>query len=190
MNYLPTCTSRLVVQHPCQVSFKSMQRCRRSWEDKLKCEKILLSVKDHNSAKICRPCIISPPALLDLWCNIPAKFHSNPCKDVGGVEKTNFDGTEGRNDGRMEGQKDGRTEWQTKQTLNAPLPFYGRGIIKMHSSQNFKDIPCTFYDNCCFFCKYRCELWLQVVNQAEMSVRFFTDLSSIFKCYLMTLSTI
>ena len=27
-------------------------------------------------------------ALLDLWCNIPAKFHSNPCKDVGGVEKT------------------------------------------------------------------------------------------------------
>ena len=36
----------------------------------------------------------SPHALLDLWCNIPAKFHSNPCKDVGGVEKTNFEGTE------------------------------------------------------------------------------------------------
>ena len=35
MNYLPTCTSRLVVQHPCQVSFKSMQECSRSWEDKL-----------------------------------------------------------------------------------------------------------------------------------------------------------
>ena len=35
MNYLPTCTSRLLVQHPCQVSFKSMQGCRRSWEDKL-----------------------------------------------------------------------------------------------------------------------------------------------------------
>ena len=35
MNYLPTCTSKLVVQHPCQVSFKSMQGCRRSWEDKL-----------------------------------------------------------------------------------------------------------------------------------------------------------
>ena len=31
---------------------------------------------------------------------------------MGGVEKTNFDGTEG---------------W-TKQTLNAPLPFYGGGI--------------------------------------------------------------
>ena len=30
-----TCTSRLVVQHPCQLSFKSMQGCRRSWEDKL-----------------------------------------------------------------------------------------------------------------------------------------------------------
>ena len=110
MKYFPTCTSRLVVQHPCQVSFKSMQGCR-SWEDKLKCVKIL-SVKDHNSAKICRTWIISPHALLYLWYNICTKFHSNPCKDVGGVEKTNFDGTEGR----------------TKQTLNAPLPFYGGGI--------------------------------------------------------------
>ena len=141
INYLPTCTSRCVVQHPCKVSFKSMQGCRRSWEDKLKCVKIL-SVKDHNSAKICRTWIITPHALLHLvvqhpcqvsfksmqgcrriwedklkcvnilsvkdhnsakicqawitfshallhlWCNIPAKFHSNPCKDVGGVEKT------------------------------------------------------------------------------------------------------
>ena len=173
MNYLPTCTSRLVVQHSCQVSFKSMQGCRRSWEDKLKCVKILsvkdhnsvkicrtwilsphallglvvqhscqvsfksmqgcrrswedklkcvkiLSVKDNNSSKICRTWIISPHALLDLWYIICTKFHSNPCKDVGGVEKTNFDGTEGRNDGR--------TEWRTKQTLNAPLPFYGGGI--------------------------------------------------------------
>ena len=111
MNYLPTCTSGLAVQHPCQVSFKSMQACRRSWEDELKCVKIL-SVKDHNSAKICWTWIISPHALLDLWCNIPAKFHSNPCKDVGGVEKTNFDGMEGR----------------TKQILNPPLPFYGGGI--------------------------------------------------------------
>ena len=127
MNYLPTCTSRLVVQHPCQVSFKSMQGCRRSWEDKLKCVKIL-SVKDHNSAKICRTWIISPHALLDLWCNIPAKFHSNPCKDVGGVEKTNFDGTEWRNDGRTEWRNDGMTEGRTKQTLNAPLPFYCGGI--------------------------------------------------------------
>ena len=101
MNYLPTSISRLVVQHPCQVSFKSMQGCRRSWEDKLKCVKIL-SVKDHNSAKICQTSIISPHALLDLWPNIPTKFHSNPCKDVGGVEKTNFDGTEGRNDGRTD----------------------------------------------------------------------------------------
>ena len=124
MNYLPTCTSRLVVQHPCQVSFKSMQRCRRSWEDKLKCVKIL-SVKDHNSAKICRTLIISPHALLDLWCNIPAKFHSNPCKDVGGVEKTDFDVTEWRNDGMTEGR--------TKQTLNAPLPFYGGGIKMSHA---------------------------------------------------------
>ena len=81
MNYFPTCASRLVVQHSCQVSFKSMQGCRRSWEDKLKCVKIL-SVKGHNSAKICWTWIISPHALLDLWCNIPAKFHSNPCKDT------------------------------------------------------------------------------------------------------------
>ena len=38
MNYLPTCTSRLVVQHLCQVSFKSMQGCRRSWEDIIWCD--------------------------------------------------------------------------------------------------------------------------------------------------------
>ena len=38
MNYLPTCTSRLVVQHLYQVSFKSKQGCRRSWEDKLWCD--------------------------------------------------------------------------------------------------------------------------------------------------------
>ena len=132
MNYLPTCTSRLVAQHPYQVSFKSMQGCRRSWEDKLKCVKIL-SVKDHNSAKICRTWIISPHALLHLWPNIPTKFHSNPSKDVGGVEKTNFDGTEWRNDRMTEWRKDGRTEWRTKQTLNAPLPFYGGGIkITVH----------------------------------------------------------
>ena len=115
MNYLPTCTFRLVVQHPCQVSFRSMQKYR-SWEDKLKCVKIL-SVKDHNSAKICRTWIIFPHALLDLWYNICTEFHSNSCKDVGGVQKTKFDGTEWRNDRR--------TEWRSKQTLNAPLPFYG-----------------------------------------------------------------
>ena len=134
MNYLPTCTSRLVVQHPCQVSFKSMQGCRRSWEDKLKCVKIL-SVKDHNSAKICRTWIISPHALLDLWCNIPAKFHSNPCKDVGGVEKTNFDGTEWRNDGMTEWRKDGRTEWRNdgrtdKANTKCPLAILWRGHKK------------------------------------------------------------
>ena len=140
MNYLPTCTSTLVVQHPCQVSFKSMQGCRRSWEDKLKCVKIL-SVKDHNSAKICRTWIISPHALLDLWYNICTKFHSNPCKDVGGVEKTNFDVTEGRNDGR--------TEWRTKQTLNAPLPFYGGGI------KNVYNTVCRNFVNRSHLCKPR-----------------------------------
>ena len=35
------------------------------------------------------------------------KFHSNQCKDIG-VEKKDFDGTEG----------------QTKHTLNTPLQFY------------------------------------------------------------------
>ena len=122
INYLPTCSSRLVAQHSCQVSFTSMPGCRRSWEYKLKCVKIL-SVKDHNSAKICRTWIISPHALLDLWCNICTKFHWNPCKDVGGVEKTNFDGTEGR----------------TKQTLNAPLPFYGGGI-KILSVKDYNSV--------------------------------------------------
>ena len=33
MNYLPKCTSRLVVQHSCHISVKSMQQCRRSWEE-------------------------------------------------------------------------------------------------------------------------------------------------------------
>ena len=126
MNYLPTCTSRLVVQHLYQVSFKSMQGCRRSWEDKLKCVKIL-SVKDHNSAKICRTWITSPHALLDLWCNICTKFHSNPCKDVGGVEKTNFDVTEGRNDGMTEGRKDGMMD---KANNKCPLAILWRGHKK------------------------------------------------------------
>ena len=98
----------LLVQHPCQLSFKSMQGCRRSWEDKLTCVKILL-VKGHNSAQICWTWIISPHALLDLWCNIPAKFYSNPCKNVGGVEETNFDGKEWRKDGMMEGRNDGQS---------------------------------------------------------------------------------
>ena len=111
MNYFPTC----VPKYSCQLSFKSMKQCRRSWEDKLKLVKIL-SVKDHNSAKIGRTWIISPHALLDLWCNIPAKFHSNPCKDVGGVEKTNFDGTEWRNDRMTE-----------KANTKCPLAILWRG---------------------------------------------------------------
>ena len=109
MKYFPTCTSRLVVQHPCQVSFKSMQGCRRSWEDKLKCVKIL-SVKDHNSAKICRTWIISPHALLDLWYNICTKFHSNPCKDVGGVRRQT-----------LMGRKDGMTD---KANTKCPLAIF------------------------------------------------------------------
>ena len=132
MNYLPTCTSGLVMQHPCQVSFKSMQGCRRSWEDKLKCVKIL-SVKGHYSAKICRAWIIFPHALLHLRYNICTKFHWNPCKDAGGVEKTNFNG--------MEWRKDGMTEGRTKQTLNAPLPFYGGGIKRKRSDSVLSQKP-------------------------------------------------
>ena len=122
INYLPTCTSRLVVQHPLQVSFKSMQRCR-SWEDKLKCVK-LLSVKGHNSAKNCRPWIISQHALLDLWYNICTRFHPNPCKDVGGVEKTNFDGTEWQKNRMM----------NKANTLKCPMPFCGghKNMIKIN----------------------------------------------------------
>ena len=59
MNYLPTCTSRLVEQYYCQVLFKSMQRCRRSWEYKPKCVKIL-SMKSNHSYKIFRSWIIFP----------------------------------------------------------------------------------------------------------------------------------
>ena len=79
------------VPEKCHLSQKNSQKIpewpQRNMACMLKCVKIL-SVKDHYSAKICQTYIISPHALLDLWCNIPAKFHSNPCKDVGGVEKT------------------------------------------------------------------------------------------------------
>ena len=38
---------------------------------------------------LCRTLIIAPHVHLDLCRSTPAKFHSNQCKDVGGVEKTN-----------------------------------------------------------------------------------------------------
>ena len=44
--------------------------------------------KSLNFCKICRTRIISPHAHLNLWLNNPAKFHLNPCINVGGVEKT------------------------------------------------------------------------------------------------------
>ena len=169
MNYLPTCTSSLVVQHHCHVSFKSMQGCRRSWEDKLKCVKIL-SVKDHNSAKICRTWIISPHALLDLWYNICTKFHSNPCKDVGGVEKTNFDVTEGRNDGRMD-----------KANTKCPLAILWRGHNECFTGMNkktswlnlnlFQKLVLTFlarvkyytqYENCSTYCEHSYLYWVKI----------------------------
>ena len=153
MNYLPTCTSKLVVQHPCHVSFKSMQGCRRSWEDKLKCVKIL-SVKDHNSAKICRTWIISLHALLGLWCNIPAKFRSNPCKDVGGVEKTNFDGTEWRNDGRTD-----------KANTKCPLAILWRGHKKWYDFSTFSKSKEITRCTPCFIIRY-------VHVQAELTKRY------------------
>ena len=155
-----------------------MQWCRRSWEDKLKCVKIL-SVKDHNSAKICRTWIISPHALPNLWCNIPAKFHSNPCTlleelrrqakicknskcqgpylpnmnylptctsklVVQHLYQVSFKSMQGCRrswedklwcEGRTEWRKDRMTEWRTKQTLNAPLPFYRVGIKILVSTE-------------------------------------------------------
>ena len=138
-----------------------MQGCRRSWEDKLKCVKILI-VKDHNSAKICQTWILSPHALLDLWCNIPAKFHSNPCKDVGGVENTNFDGTEWRNDGRTEWRKDGMTEWRNdgmtdKANTKCPLPFYGGGIKIINEGIRLKFVLLNKLFK--IFQNYPCDLW-------------------------------
>ena len=111
-----------------------MQGCRRSWEDKLaKCVKIL-SVKDHNSAKICRTWIISPHTLLALWCNIPVNFHSNPCIDVGGVEKTNFDG--------MEWRKDGMTD---KANTKCPLAILWRGHQNQIQDYGYR---CCNRDHC------------------------------------------
>ena len=161
MNYLPTCTSRLVVQHTCQVSFKSMKGCRRSWEDKLKCVKIL-SVKDHNSAKICRTWIISPHALVDLWYTICTKFHSNPCKDVGGVEKTNFDATEWRNDGRTEWRNDWRTD---KANTKCPLAILWRGHKKwnlQYSCKCLTDLNDTPYSYIIWI--YKHTIWKSASN--------------------------
>ena len=72
MNYLPTCTSRLVVHHPCQVSFKTMQGCRMSWEEQAKmcknskCQGPLL-------CQICRTWIISPHATSKLVMQHPCQ---------------------------------------------------------------------------------------------------------------------
>ena len=46
----------------------------------------------------------------------------------------------GQNDGRTEGLNDGMKEGRTKQTLNAPLPFYGGGI-KRQKCQDFNICP-------------------------------------------------
>ena len=81
MNYLPICTPRLVVQHPCQVSFKSMRGCRKSWKDKLKCVKIL-SAKCQISAKSCRQSVL--PSFRP---SAPAKFvFSTPTTSLHGFE--------------------------------------------------------------------------------------------------------
>ena len=118
MNYLLTCTSRLVVHHLYQVSFKSMQGCRRSWEDKL-------------------------------WC-----------------------------DGRTEWRKDGMTEWRTKQTLNAPLPFYGGGIKIFQAvlcpTQLFQwKLICTFNQHC---------LSYQISNRLQFNSSLFSN--KLFKILL------
>ena len=47
--------------------------------------------------------------------------------------------TEGRKDGRTEGRNDG--EGRTKQTLNAPLPFYGGGI-KIAGKMYYRQFIC------------------------------------------------
>ena len=39
-------------------------------------------------------------------------------------------------------RNDGRTEWRTKQTLNAPLPFYGGGIKKVTMEQKYINCSC------------------------------------------------
>ena len=123
MNYLPTCTLRLVVQHPSQVSGKSMQQCRRSWEDKLKCVKIL-SVKGHNSAKICQTWIISPHALSTCGAtSLPSfKFKSMQGCRRSWEDKLLWDG-------RKEWWKDGRMT--DKANTKCPLALWWRGHNKM-----------------------------------------------------------
>ena len=85
---------------------------------------------------------LSPPhSLLHFWYNICTKFHSNPCKDVGGVAKTNFNGTEWR--------KDGMTD---KANTKCPLAILWRGhknwsyihVYEWHSNVHMS----TIYYHC------------------------------------------
>ena len=115
MNFLSRCTSKLVAQHSCQVSFKSMQGCRRSWEDKLKCIKIL-SVKDHNCKNLSNMSYL-------LTC-ISRLVVQHPCQ----VLFKSMQGCRRSWDDKL--WWDGITEGWTKQILNAPVPFYDGVIIK------------------------------------------------------------
>ena len=41
-----------------------------------------------NISRALTPAIFDERELFDLWCNIPAKFHSNQLQDEGGIENT------------------------------------------------------------------------------------------------------
>ena len=61
-------------------------------------------------------------------------------------------------------RKDGRTEWRTKQTLNAPLPFYGGGI-KMPYKQLQSPVTANFSIHLYFtFCLLPRNMWYQWGN--------------------------
>ena len=126
MNYLPTSTSRLEVQHLYQVSFKSMQRCRRSWEDKL-------------------------------------------------------DATEWWNDGMTEWRNDGMTEWRTKQTLNAPLPFYGGGIKIQRYLSNFIT-QVQQYPNKSLYWKNIALIWINPWSPCNEGVLLLTGYHGNIRC--------
>ena len=125
-----------MVQHPCQVSFKSMQGCRRSWEDKLKCVKIL-SVKDYNSAKISRTFIISPACTSRL---VVQHLYHVSFKSMQGCRRSWEDKL--WCDGMTEGRKDGMMD---KANTKCPLAILWWGHKNCHVFPNSRKVKVRLF---------------------------------------------
>ena len=98
INYLPKCTSILVEQQLYQVSFKSVQGCRRSlmgWKDGQSKHLMLLAFlwRGHKNSKCQAPAKfvqyeLSPKRKSRLEVQYYCQISFNRCKYVGEIEKT------------------------------------------------------------------------------------------------------